>query len=74
MEEHPSATVSVVTNGFHTRRARRLFARRVGERMRQVQFVGVPRDGVEPASWWRSRNGWVVYANEYVKLLYYTVR
>jgi uncharacterized SAM-binding protein YcdF (DUF218 family) len=74
LDEHPDATVAVVTNGFHTRRARRLFTRFLHDRMDRVHFVGVPREGVNVNAWWRSKHGCAVYLSEYAKLAYYTVR
>ncbi len=70
----PGATVAVVTNSFHTRRARWIFRRVLGEDAGRVYFVGVPRDGVDDRAWWRSHKGWRVYLSEYGKLLYYRVR
>ena len=74
LDEHPGASVTVVTNGFHTRRARNIFQRVLGDRAAAVHFVGVPRDGVDADTWWRTRRGCAVYLGEYAKLAYYTIR
>jgi uncharacterized SAM-binding protein YcdF (DUF218 family) len=74
LEAHPDATAAVVTNSFHTRRARLVFNRALGPRAGQVYFVGVPREGVEEASWWRTPHGCTVYLSEYAKLPYYWLR
>jgi uncharacterized SAM-binding protein YcdF (DUF218 family) len=74
LDEHPGASVTVVTNGFHTRRARGIFRRVLGDRAGDLHFLGVPRDGVDAETWWRTRRGCVVYGSEYAKLLYYQVR
>jgi uncharacterized SAM-binding protein YcdF (DUF218 family) len=73
-QSQPDATVAVVTNGFHTRRSRRVFRRQLGDLAARVFFVGVPRDGVDEKTWWRTPQGCVVYASEYAKLLYYGIR
>jgi uncharacterized SAM-binding protein YcdF (DUF218 family) len=74
LEAHPDATAAVVTNGFHTRRARRVFNQALGVRAAQVYFVGVPRDRVDESSWWRTPHGCTVYLTEYAKLPYYWLR
>jgi uncharacterized SAM-binding protein YcdF (DUF218 family) len=70
----PDKTVTVVTNGFHTRRARWVFRRMLGDRAGQVSFIGVPRDGVDEATWWRTPLGCGTYSSEYAKLPFYWVR
>jgi len=67
----PVATVAVVTNSFHTRRARMVFRRMLSESTGRVTFVSVPQERVDPSSWWRTGHGCVVYLTEYPKLLYY---
>ncbi len=74
LAEHPDATAAVVTHGFHTRRARWAVRRALGDAAERVSFVGIPCDGVDVETWWRSSAGWWVYASEYAKLLYYRVR
>jgi uncharacterized SAM-binding protein YcdF (DUF218 family) len=70
----PEATVAIVTNAFHTRRARMVFHRTLGENSDRVHFVGVPRDGVDEDSWWRTSGGCAVYVSEYGKFPYYWFR
>lgn len=74
LETRPHTTVAVVTNNFHTRRARMIFAKMLGESASRVSFIGVPRDGAEEDSWWRTSHGCTVHLSEYCKLPYYWVR
>ncbi len=74
LADHPQATVTVVTNGFHTRRARLVFRKFLGEDAGRVAFVGVPRDGVDPECWWQTPAGCGVYVSETCKLPYYWLR
>lgn len=74
LNEHPESTATVVTNGFHTRRSRWVLRRLLGDHADAVSFVGVPRDGVDDAHWWRSKAGCAIYLTEYPKLLYYWAR
>lgn len=74
LADRPDATVAVVTNSFHTRRARWIFRRALGDKLSNVSFVGVPRDRVDAQTWWRSSEGCKIYLSEYGKFLYYWVR
>jgi uncharacterized SAM-binding protein YcdF (DUF218 family) len=51
----PDVRVSIVTDDFHTRRARWIFHRILGPRREQVQFVAAPADGLAADNWWQSR-------------------
>lgn len=68
LDREPAQRVTIVTNDFHTRRARLLFSRVLGERMSRVRFVAAPTDGFDADSWWQSEDGVVTYTTEYVKL------
>ena len=74
LDAEPAATVAVVTNGFHTRRARMLFRHELGGRMARVQFVAAPGGDYDADRWWRSEGGFTRYATEYFKLVYYGLR
>jgi uncharacterized SAM-binding protein YcdF (DUF218 family) len=74
VETEPGVTVAVVTNGFHTRRARMLFGHELGRRIACVHFVAAPTDGFDADNWWRSEGGFTCYATEYFKLAYYGLR
>jgi uncharacterized SAM-binding protein YcdF (DUF218 family) len=69
LASRPDASVAVVTNGYHTRRARLIFHRALGERSEQVRFVGAPVDGFDESNWWRCEAGFRCYATEYGKLI-----
>ncbi len=67
----PDTRVAVVTNDYHTRRARWSFRRAVPEFRDQIRFVSAPTDSYDPAQWWRCREGFMAITSEYVKLLIY---
>jgi uncharacterized SAM-binding protein YcdF (DUF218 family) len=71
LQTQPESTVAVVTNGFHTRRARGIFQRALGERASRVHFVAAPLDGCDESNWWRTEEGFQCYLSEYAKLGYY---
>jgi uncharacterized SAM-binding protein YcdF (DUF218 family) len=74
LEDHPQSTVTVVTTNLHTRRARWIFARTLGDRARQLRFVAAPTEGFGATTWWHYEEGWASYSIEYVKLGFYWVR
>lgn len=64
----------VVTNDYHTRRARWAFSQVLEERMEQVRFVSAPADFHSAETWWHSPRGMEAYLSEYFKLSYYMLR
>jgi uncharacterized SAM-binding protein YcdF (DUF218 family) len=68
LDAHPGGSVAVVTSAYHTRRARLIFGRALGERAGAVRFVGAPSDGFGATDWWRTEQGLSTYGTEYVKL------
>jgi len=74
LEAHPAATVTVLTSRYHTRRAKLIFGRAVGERASQLSFLGTPSDYFDESNWWRTEEGTRAYVLEYVKLAYNLVR
>jgi uncharacterized SAM-binding protein YcdF (DUF218 family) len=74
LDAHPDATVAVVTDDYHTRRARRVFRKVLGARAGRVSFVATPVDGVSAADWWTTPRGFSNYVAETFKAAYYEVR
>jgi uncharacterized SAM-binding protein YcdF (DUF218 family) len=74
LDGEPETSVAVVTNGFHTRRARMLFGQELGNRMARVHFVAAPTDDFSAEDWWRREGGVHCYLTEYLKLVYYGLR
>jgi uncharacterized SAM-binding protein YcdF (DUF218 family) len=73
LDEHPGRRVAVVTNDYHTRRARCIFRTEVGDRAADLIFFAAPTDDFDAHDWWRSETGFQRYSDEYVKLLAYLV-
>ena len=70
LEVHPQATVTVLTSRYHTRRAKLIFGRALGERAGQLRFLGTPSDYFDDSNWWRTEEGTRAYVLEYAKLAY----
>jgi uncharacterized SAM-binding protein YcdF (DUF218 family) len=73
LDDRPGATVAIVTNDFHTGRARSIFRRALGPRAGQVYFVAAPTDRFSAADWWQTELGFVTYMGETAKAAYYAV-
>jgi uncharacterized SAM-binding protein YcdF (DUF218 family) len=71
LDSHPDGSVAVVTNPYHTRRARGAFRRVLGDRASGVHFVAAPGEGFGAGDWWHSEDGFKTYAREFAKLAYY---
>ena len=59
----------VVSSAFHTRRARRIFTRAGGGRLRVLAYPA-PDDWFPMDGWWRSREGQKIFVSETAKLAY----
>ena len=68
------ASVTIVTNDYHTRRARWVLARVLGDRSRHVAFISAPTDDFQADNWWQADAGFMAIAGEYLKLAYYAAR
>ena len=73
-EQAEECRVVVVTNDFHTRRARWAFTQVLQDRMQQVRFVSAPSDFHSAKTWSHSARGMEAYLSEYFKLSYYMLR
>lgn len=69
LDEHPEASVAVVTNDFHTRRVRLIFRRMIPGRTDDLHFIATPTDGFGPTNWWKFTDGVLSYVSEYAKLV-----
>jgi uncharacterized SAM-binding protein YcdF (DUF218 family) len=74
LDSSPGSRVAVVTNDFHTRRARWVFRQVLGDRSSQLSFVSAPNDQFAEAEWWRYEEGVNLVVGEYLKLAYYMLR
>jgi len=63
--------VIIVTNGYHSRRARWVFRRVL--RGTSVELLMAPADcwRFDETNWWQSETGLMTYVNEYIKFAYY---
>jgi uncharacterized SAM-binding protein YcdF (DUF218 family) len=74
LSSRPGVTVSVITNEFHTRRARWAFRNVLGPQMSEVRFVSARTDHFNPSNWWKHEEGFVWYLSEFLKFSFYWFR
>jgi uncharacterized SAM-binding protein YcdF (DUF218 family) len=74
LREHPSARAMVVTNDYHTRRARWSLARVVDHAADRLTVISIPTDEFSAEDWWRTSVGRMLVVGEYAKLVYYQFR
>lgn len=67
----PDGRLLVVTNHYHTRRARWIFRRVFGSDMSRVTFITAPVDGITAENWWTQSEGLYNYISELIKLTAY---
>jgi uncharacterized SAM-binding protein YcdF (DUF218 family) len=72
--EQTGGTATVVTNDYHTRRARFAFRRVFSGQLPEPRFVSAPTDRFCAANWWRHKKGLLAYLGEYFKLTFYFFR
>jgi uncharacterized SAM-binding protein YcdF (DUF218 family) len=70
----PDMRVLVVTNGYHTRRARWILHRGLGAKASQAMVVSAPVETYSVENWWRSEEGFQIVVGELVKMAIYGVR
>ena len=68
LKEHPGTSVVIITNDYHTRRCRWLFADALGPEAEKLQFAGAPSGNASPDNWWKSLSGSYTYLLEMMKL------
>jgi uncharacterized SAM-binding protein YcdF (DUF218 family) len=71
LADQPERTVAIVTNDYHTRRARWIFRTELGRP--DLSVFAAPTDDFDANNWWRSEEGCALYATEYLKLGRYLV-
>ena len=69
----PDARVLIVTNDFHTRRARWIFTRLLGARADAVSFISAPSERFQADNWWRSEEGLEFIVGENLRFLFYVL-
>ncbi len=71
--QHHLRSVEIVTDPFHTRRARWVFARALRGSGVAIHMDAVPTLDYNLDDWWKNEQGVIAFQNEVVKYLYYRV-
>lgn len=71
LRESGARRVVVVTNDYHSRRARWVLRRETRDHPAQLRMAPVETLYFDETNWWRRERGLVTYLNEYIKLFFY---
>ena len=74
LDASPEQRLLVVTNGYHTRRARWIINRLLGNRSVRITLVSIRPDDFQIERWWQDEKGFSVILGEYLKLGFYSLR
>lgn len=69
-EQNGVADVLIVTNAYHTRRARWVFRQVLPDQRDRLRFYSAP-NGFDARIWWTSRAGRQAVLSEWIKFLFY---
>ena len=70
VRHHPKS-IEIVTDIFHTRRARWVFGKELAGAGLEIHLCGVPTLDYGLDDWWRHEEGVIAFQNEMAKYLYY---
>jgi uncharacterized SAM-binding protein YcdF (DUF218 family) len=70
-QQHGARNLIVVTEIFHTRRARWIFRKRFKGTGTDIQMVAVEPVEYQAKNWWHSEQGLIAFQEEIFKFLYY---
>jgi uncharacterized SAM-binding protein YcdF (DUF218 family) len=73
LETRPDAKVLIVTNHYHTRRAKWIFSRMLPSTV-SISMISVPADNFDLREWWKNEKGWGIVTSEYLKIVFYDLR
>ena len=71
VEKKSIKKVIIVTNEFHSRRARFIFKKQFKNRSVKIIFSNAPHHKFDETNWWKHEAGLITYLNEYLKLIHY---
>jgi uncharacterized SAM-binding protein YcdF (DUF218 family) len=66
-------SIEIVTDIFHTRRARWVFRRELKGTGIEIHMAGIPTEDYNATNWWQSEEGVIAFQNEIAKYLYYQI-
>ncbi|HET7321642.1 MAG TPA: YdcF family protein [Longimicrobiaceae bacterium] len=70
LADHPAERIILVTDRYHTRRARWIFRRTLEGTGTRVLVTAAPNPTYDVDRWWKYEDGMVKYFDEYVKFLH----
>ncbi len=64
-------SVIIVTDAFHTRRARHIFQKELQDKSIKIMISATPHSKFDETNWWKFEQGLIYCNNEYLKFIHY---
>ena len=71
IEKSGAKSIIIVTDPFHTRRARWIFSKELRSTKTEIHAVAVNPVRYRTGDWWRHEEGVIDFENEAIKYIYY---
>ena len=71
IKQYSIKSVIIVTDAFHTRRARYIFKKELQEESIKIMISPAPHWKFDATNWWKHEEGFVSFINEYLKFIHY---
>ena len=71
LNQYSMKSVIIVTDAFHTRRARYIFQKELQTESIKIMMSPASHWKFDETNWWKYEEGFVSFINEYIKLLHY---
>ena len=71
VNQHSINSVIIVTDAFHTRRARYIFQKELWDESITIMMSPVPHWQFDETNWWKFEEGLIIYTIEYLKFIHY---
>ena len=71
VNQYSIRSVIIVTDAFHTYRAKYIFQKELQEESIKIMMSPAPHWKFDETNWWKYEEGFVSFINEYIKLLHY---
>jgi uncharacterized SAM-binding protein YcdF (DUF218 family) len=72
--QHHFRSIEIVTDVFHTRRARWVFQKELADTRLELHFSGEPTLQYGLDDWWQHEEGVIAFQNEIAKYIYYRLK
>lgn len=73
-KQHRLSKIAILSSAFHLRRVKSVFENKFRKEGIEVVFFAAPDKDFDADNWWKHEEGLITVNNEYIKLVYYTLK